>query len=200
MGWLLATRLDYSYSDEIRAERNRLAAREWFFAVTLGLTWALAALVAQDLREFALLALFVIPFIAVSITDLEARVIPNRIVYPSVVLALALSWAWPDRGVVEALIGAAAGFGFILFPFLLSGGNGIAAGDVKLGGLIGAAAGWPAVIPGLLVGVVAGGVAAVAVGVSARSRRASFAYGPYLALGGIVALLFGEDIVDWYAG
>ena len=157
-------------------------------------------MIAEDVGEFVLLAWFVIPFIAVSITDLEARIIPNRIIYPSVVIAIGLSWAWPDRGLAEALIGTAAGFGFILFPFLLSGGNGIAAGDVKLGGLIGAAVGWPAVVPGLLIGVVAGGVAAVAVGLRARSRTASFAYGPYLALGGIVALLFGEDIVDWYAG
>jgi leader peptidase (prepilin peptidase)/N-methyltransferase len=170
------------------------------FGAALALGWGLAALVAQDFREFCLLALFLLPLVAVSITDFEARVIPNRIIYPFVILALALSWAWPDRGLAESVIGAVAGFGFMLFPFLLSGGGGIAAGDVKLAGLIGAAAGWPAIIPGLLIGVIAGGIAAVFVGLRARSRSASFAYGPYLALGGAIALLFGEDIVHWYGG
>lgn len=169
-------------------------------ALPLGLCWALAALVAEDLRESALLALFLVPLVVVSITDFEARIIPNRVVYPFLVLALLLSWAWPDRGAPEAVIGMVVGFGFILFPFLLSRGHGIAAGDVKLAGLVGASAGWPAVIVGLLVGVVAGGIAALAVGLRARSRSAAFAYGPYLAFGGAVALLFGEDIIDWYTG
>ena len=197
---MLAKRLDHLYSAEILLERTRLSLREWILASMLGLTWVIAAAIAEDLREFALLAFFSIPFIVVSVTDIEARIIPNRVVYPFMVLALALSWAWPDRGALEAILGAAAGFGFILLPFVLSGGHGIAAGDVKLAALIGAAAGWPAVIAGLLVGVVAGGIAAVAVGLRARSRTASFAYGPYLALGGVIALLAGEDIIDWYAG
>lgn len=200
VGWFLASRLDDAYSAEILSEREKLPARGPAFAACLAISWALAAIVAEDLREFVLLALFMLPLVAVTLTDLEARVIPNRIIYPSLVLALLLSWAWPDRGVAESIIGAVAGFGFMLFPFLLSGGRGIAAGDVKLAGFMGAAAGWPAIIPGLLIGVLAGGVAAVAIGLRARSRSASFAYGPYLALGGAIALLFGEDIVDWYSG
>ncbi|MEX2238494.1 MAG: A24 family peptidase [Dehalococcoidia bacterium] len=199
-GAALAVALDVFYSPTVRAERKVLPIRRLLLAVLLGVGWAAAAFVAEDLREFLLLVLFLTPLAVVTVTDFEARVIPNRVIYPAILLAFALSWAWPDRGPVEALIGAALGFGFLLFPFVLSGGGGIAAGDVKLALYIGAAAGWPAVLAGLLLGVLIGGVAAVVIGIRARSRSAAFAYGPYLAAGGAIALLVGEDIIDWYSG
>ncbi|MPZ23284.1 MAG: hypothetical protein GEU28_07020 [Dehalococcoidia bacterium] len=192
--------LNASYSEAALEERRALPGRPLVLAALLATLFALAAAVADDTREFLLLALFTTPLAAVAITDIEARVLPNRIVYPGIVVALALSWAWPDRDVGHALIGGAVGFGFMLFPFIISAGRGIAAGDVKLAAYIGLASGWPAVMAGLLIGVVAGGVAAVIIGVAARSRRAAFAYGPFLALGGVIALWFGEEVVDWYQG
>lgn len=177
---------------------RQLPGRLLLVAATMATLGALAALVAEDLRDFLLLLLFLTPLVVVTVTDLEARVIPNRMIYPALFLAIGLSWAWPDRGLIDCLVGLAVGFGFMFFPFLLSGGRGIAAGDVKLAGFIGGAAGFPNVLPGLMLGIVAGGLAAVVVGLAARSHRASFAYGPYLALGGMIALLAGEDIVDWY--
>jgi leader peptidase (prepilin peptidase)/N-methyltransferase len=182
------------------AERTALKLRTPFLVFAIGLLYLLAAVEAEDLREFVLLSVFLVPFPVVAVTDLEARAIPNRVTYPALALALALSWAWPDHGVVDSLIGMAVGFGFMFFPFLISGGRGIAAGDVKLAALIGATAAWPAVIPGLFVGVISGGVAALVLAATTRSGKTAFAYGPFLALGGAVALLYGEAIVDWYTG
>ena len=73
-------------------------------------------------------------------------------------------------------------------------------GDVKLAAFIGLMSGFPLVIVALLVGVVAGGLAAVFLLISGlvKSRKAAIPYGPFLAVGAMTALIWGDKIFHWW--
>ena len=89
----------------------------------------------------------------------------------------------------QALLGGALGFGiFLLLALIGRGAMGL--GDVKLAGVIGLMTGYPLVVAALALGIVLGGVAAIALLVTRRAgRKGTMAYAPYLALGTIVVLL-----------
>jgi leader peptidase (prepilin peptidase)/N-methyltransferase len=151
-------------------------------------------------REAALwpaLALAVI-LVAAAATDLEQRIIPNRLMAAGAVLALVL-WtiADPSRLPENLIAGAAAG-GFLLIA-AVAYPAGMGMGDVKLAAVMGLFLG-KLVGPALFLGFAAGalvGIALVAVrGPAARKQGVPFA--PFLALGGMLALLFGAGIIDWY--
>ena len=76
-------------------------------------------------------------FLALDWSDLRRRVIPNRIVYPALVLELAAFGAWPDRGFAEALAGGLGALAVVTITRGLSGG-GLGGGDVKMTALMGA--------------------------------------------------------------
>ena len=136
---------------------------------------------------------FALGLLTLASTDFERRLLPNRLMYPALAAAAALSWAWPDRDIAEVALGAAValGAGALLFGVgLLAGGQGgLGMGDVKLMLLVGLLTGWPLVVPALCLGVLLGGVPAFALTLAGRGRR-YFSYGPYLAAGALVVLLF----------
>lgn len=150
-----------------------------------------------------LTAVFAATLVVLSSTDLERRIIPNRLTYPAMLFAAAFCWAWPDRTVGDIWIGAgvAAGAAVALFALgiLVGGAVGTSAtafgmGDVKLIVLIGLLVGWPAIQAALLIGIVAAGIPAILL-LAMGGRRRVFSYGPYLALGGLVVLLWPERFV-----
>lgn len=142
---------------------------------------------------------------ALALIDLRHRIIPNRLMYPSLVLfPVLIVFA---RSIGEAADPARAGIGLLLYGGILflvavvSGGMGM--GDVKLAALIGLVLG----ALGLrFVGVAAGaavlfgglgGLVALAMG---RGRKSAIPFGPYLAAGAVIAGLWGEEIASWYIG
>ena len=150
---------------------------------------AILGMRGREPAEIALGAGFGAIFMALAWSDLCRRVIPNRIVYPALLLALAVSGAWPDRGVVEALAG---GLGALTVAITIRGlsGGGLGGGDVKMAALTGVVVGYPAVLSAGLVTVIAGGATAAMLLVTRRAERgARVPYGPYIALGAIAALV-----------
>lgn len=147
----------------------------------------------------AVLALYAWFFLAVAIIDLEHRKVLNRMIGPALLVMAGISF-WLGRPTpTSALLGAVIGFGFFLLVALLRRG-GMGMGDVKLAGLIGLATGLGGVLVALVVGIFAGGVAAlVLLGVSRFNRRATMAYAPYLVVGAWTALFWGEALWGWYA-
>jgi len=136
--------------------------------------------------------------VAVTVTDLERRIIPNRIVLPATAAALVVQ-TLRDPGVEWLLAALAAGGFFFLLALVYPAGLGM--GDVKLAAFLGAWLGRD-VFVALLVGSLLG--AAVAVATLAlrggRARKALLPYGPALAVGGVVALFFGESLIDAWLG
>jgi len=164
------------------------------------LVFALAALASDEWEPTILSGLFAAIFLALVATDLERRLIPNRIVYPAMLLAMALSWAWPDRGVGQAFAGGGLAFAIMLAVYIVSLGR-FGFGDVKMATLMGFAAGFPAMIVGLFFTAISAGLIAAILLLTGTVRRGQYIpYGPFIALGAIISLLWGDAIIDWYTG
>ncbi|MEE8384783.1 MAG: A24 family peptidase, partial [Dehalococcoidia bacterium] len=147
----------------------------------------------------ALLAgFFATVFLALTFTDLERRLISNRVVYPSLLLAAAFSWAWPDHSVLEIFGGGAAALVMTSVMFILGRGA-LGLGDVKMSLLMGLVVGLPSVIVGVFIGTLAAGAFILPLMIlRVLNRRDYIAYGPFIAIGAVVALFWGEPIWDWY--
>jgi leader peptidase (prepilin peptidase)/N-methyltransferase len=136
--------------------------------------------------------------VAITLTDLEQRVIPNRIVVPAAVVGIAIAAVADPGSLPERLLAAAAAGGF-LFIVALVYPRGMGMGDVKLVAMMGLYLG-RAIAPAVLIGFAAGAIVGVAMMASQGSaaRKRAVPFGPFLALGGIIGLWFGDSIVDWY--
>lgn len=97
----------------------------------------------------------------------------------------------------EALLGGIAGSGLLWLLRSLTGG-GVGQGDIKLAGAVGLWLGWPALLPGLGIAFLAGGLVSVCLLLRGWSLRSPLPFGPFLAAGGYAGFLFGLDICRWY--
>jgi leader peptidase (prepilin peptidase)/N-methyltransferase len=156
-------------------------------ALKFGFTW-----------DFLVAAAFCAVLVAISATDLERRIIPNRIVLPAtVVLLVAQTVLHPS---VEWIVaGLAAAVAFLLVALAYPGGMGM--GDVKLALLLGVVLGRPVSVA-LLVGMLTALIPSFAVIAKhgKAGRKMTIPFGPFLAIGGVVALFAGKSILDWYWG
>jgi leader peptidase (prepilin peptidase)/N-methyltransferase len=123
--------------------------------------------------------------------DIMTRRILNVVVLPASLIVMALRAVFVSSALPESLVAGAVAFGvFVVLAIASRGGLGM--GDVKLAGLLGLLLG-RAAIGALLAGCIAGGVAAALLVVSGRAgRKSTFAYGPYLAVGGAVWIVVGS--------
>ena len=146
-------------------------------------------------------------FIIIFVIDLEHGLILNKVVYPSLVVALLLAllprpWLtqWIVTGIANAAIGGAIGFALFLLIAIVSRG-GMGWGDVKLAALIGLAAGFPLVFLAIIMAAILGGIVAVAMVIAKkRQRRQTIPFGPFLAVAAMITLLWGSNILTWYLG
>ena len=158
-----------------------------------------AVLAGRDAARVALgigLILLVVP---IALIDLETRLIPNRLTLPGALLALALGTALDPAGEPGRLIAGAAAGGFLLLAVLAYPG-GMGMGDVKLAGVMGLFLGSaiaPALLVALLSGVAVGAVIVARKGAKA-GRKTAVPFGPFLALGAVVAIYAGGPLVDVY--
>jgi prepilin signal peptidase PulO-like enzyme (type II secretory pathway) len=134
--------------------------------------------------------------VVVTRTDLEHRLIPDLVVLPGAVAVLALRTI--DDPSIEWIAAALAGAA-VLFLVVLVYPRGLGMGDVKLTALLGAGLG-VSVIVALFVGFFAAFVPAFILFVryGREARKSTIPLGPFLALGGVVALFWGDTILDWY--
>jgi leader peptidase (prepilin peptidase) / N-methyltransferase len=167
--------------------------------LALGTLYAAIVLVLWgDAGEIALGLVFATVLAAVTLTDLERRVIPNKILAVAAVLAVAISAIADPASLPERALAAAAAGG-LLFLAALAYPRGMGLGDVKLAAVMGLFLGREvaaAILVALLVGSLVGLTMIARHGAAARKRAIPF--GPFLALGGIVGLLAGDEMVDWY--
>jgi leader peptidase (prepilin peptidase)/N-methyltransferase len=166
------------------------------------LTAALAAGVAltNDGAHDLLLGLVLVALLVpMTLIDLDHRIIPNRLTALGALAALAIGAATDAGDIPEQAIAGAAAGGFLLLAALARPG-GMGMGDVKLAGMLGLFLGREvavALLVALVVGTLVGIVVMARRGVTA-GRRTAIPFGPFLALGGVVALLAGPELVDWY--
>jgi len=168
-------------------------------AVTAALYVAVVAVKWDDPAQIALGLALVTLLVPMTLIDLDHRLIPNKLTVPFAVLAIALTLGFDSGFLTEALIAGAAAGGFFLVAALARPG-GMGMGDVKLAAVLGLYLGRavaPAIFAGLIAGVVVGGVIIARVG-AARGRATAVPFGPFLALGALVGLFAGDDLVSSY--
>jgi leader peptidase (prepilin peptidase) / N-methyltransferase len=166
----------------------------------LGALWAATYLILGDDEggQLALGLVLCAVLVAITLTDLDLRKIPNAIVAAGAVAALGILIGTDADSIPENLLAAAIG-GLVMGGIALAYPRGMGMGDAKLVAMMGLYLGRalaPAVLVGLLTGALVGGALIARHGAAARKRAIPF--GPFLALGGVVGLWFGDDIVDWY--
>ena len=168
----------------------------WLVAGTVLLAGVVAA-IQGSWPWAALCALLVFVLVPCTITDLEHRLIPNRITGPAVVAALVLGTALDPGGEPHRLVWAAATAGFLLLAALIYPA-GMGMGDVKLQAVIGLCLGQAAVTAlflALLAQVLTALVLAIRHGVRAAGKT-TLPFGPYLAAGALLAAVGSSGLLQ----
>ncbi len=167
-------------------------------AVTAGLLVAVVLTQGGDADVWLGLA-FVVLLVPVTLIDLDHRIIPNTLMLIGTVAAVVILLLTDPSALTEHLIAGVAAGGFLLVAALAYPG-GMGMGDVKLAFVMGLFLGRnvaPALLAGFLVGSIVGGAIMAKKGVAA-GRKTQVPFGPFLAVGGLVGLFFGDAIVEWY--
>jgi len=179
-----------------RACGARIPLRYPAVELATALLFAACVLAFGVTLEAVVAAFFCAALVTVSATDLDQRIIPNRIVLPAAGLVL-VARTLLEPGAEWTL--AALGCSCFLFLSVLAYPAGMGMGDVKLALLLGAALGRNAPVA-LMIGMLAALLPAAVLFArhGRRARKMAIPFGPFLALGGIVALFAGEALLDLY--
>jgi leader peptidase (prepilin peptidase)/N-methyltransferase len=146
--------------------------------------------------------------VALAFIDLDTKRLPDKLTLPSYPVAVALlavaaavdgTWGYLGRAVLGGL--ALGAFYFVLWLIYPSG---MGFGDVKFAGVLGIYLGWiswATVALGGFTGFLLGGVIGVLLLVTKRAtRKTGVPFGPFMIVGALVAILWGQPVIDWYAG
>lgn len=141
--------------------------------------------------------------IVITGTDLSHTMIPDAVTLPGIVIGLLCAAVILPIGLVDSLFGMLLGGGLLwalawVSPYVF-GKEGMGGGDIKLMAMVGAFIGWKPVLLAIMIGSFLGsvvGVGLIALGIMRRDQYIPF--GPFLAAGSLLALLFHQPLLDWY--
>ena len=178
--------------------------------------------------QYVIYFAFTAALVVITVIDLYHQIIPNGISLPGIAVGLLASWFLPNpalmdgllRGLVfqaarlgvnlsnhaafvDALLGIVLGGGSLLLVihlyYWLRKGEGMGGGDVKLLAMVGAFLGWKAVIVTIIFSSFIGSIVGVALMVrKGKDLKYAIPYGPFLSLGAVIALFYGEGLIVWY--
>jgi len=155
--------------------------------------------------DLVIYSFYIAVLILVIVIDLEHRLILHIVTFPITAIALVASIFLTDNNILLALAGAVGGFIFFYLAYLLGrrlfGPGALGFGDVTLSMTMGAMLGLHRIFFALILGILLAGVFGLLVVITRRgSRRTYFPYGPFLAMGGIVMIIWGDQIYRYFTG
>jgi len=176
----------------------------WRYPIVEAITAALFAAAwlrfGADVRQFIVAVVFLAALVAITVIDLRHQIIPDAITLPGVVAGVVAALATHRIAWVDSVAGILLGSGLFVAVIVVSRG-GMGGGDLKLGAMLGAFLGWQALLVGLFIAVMLGGMLAVVLLASRRvARKDAIPFGPFLAIGGAAALFWSDAILAWYLG
>lgn len=151
---------------------------------------------------------FVSALIVITFIDLDYQIIPDGISIPGTAVGIAAGMfilndpfgAGERLGVLNTFLGAALGFGLYYIIAVASRG-GMGGGDIKLMAMIGAFLGWKGVLMTTFAGSLLGSVVGVfLMVVMGKGRKTKIPFGPFLAVGALISLFTGREVLNWYLG
>ena len=144
-------------------------------------------------------ALFIGILAFLAVYDVRYRIVPNKVTYPAIAIALIYSIASANVNAPMSLLGGAILAGLLFAAGLLQKKMGM--GDVKLAFLIGLMTGLPEGIIALFCGILLGGLTAIfLLLLRLRQRKDEMPYAPFLAAGAIVMLVAGQPVMSYLLG
>jgi leader peptidase (prepilin peptidase)/N-methyltransferase len=168
-------------------------------ALTAALFAAVAVVHAHDTTMLVLGLVLVAFLVPIALIDADLRVIPNKLTLPAAVLGLVLGTALDPGGEVERLIAGVAAGGVLALPSLLHP-KGMGMGDAKLVAVLGLYLG-RAILPAFFVAFALGTLVGVAIMIHKgmhAGRKTAVPFGPFLAIGAVVGVLAGDELVQLY--
>lgn len=186
--------------------RNCQASISWRYPAVELLTGILFFLTASfslymgiHLARLVLNLVFVAVLIALAFIDLDTFRLPDVLTLPLLGLGLLGSFFIPGNPAGWESLLSALGAGGIFLIIALVYPQGMGLGDVKLAAAMGAFLGFPSIFLAIFVGSLAGAFVGTVLLMTGQKRfRQQIPFGPYLALGAILTLLWGTQIFDWY--
>ena len=146
---------------------------------------------------------FVAALIVITVIDLYHQIIPDVISLPGIGVGLIASLILPQITFFNSLIGVLLGGGSLfivgtLYQWFFKR-EGMGGGDVKLLAMIGAVLGWKAVILTILLSSLIGSITGIIIMVlKGKDFKYAIPFGPFLSLGAVISLFYGEEIIRWY--
>lgn len=147
--------------------------------------------------------IFVAALLVVTFIDIDHRIIPDVISLPGIPIGFLASFALMQPNWIGSLLGIIIGGGSLLAIAwayqLFTGKDGMGGGDIKLLAMIGAVIGWKGVLFTIMASSFIGTVAGLAAMLKAqKGLKMALPFGPFLAIGAILYLFFGPQLIDWY--
>ncbi|MBE9542478.1 MAG: prepilin peptidase [Proteobacteria bacterium] len=155
--------------------------------------------------SYGVYLIFISSLVVITFIDIDHRIIPDKISLPAIPIGFTLSFLLPELTWLQSLIGILVGGGSLLLVAVvyeaIAGVEGMGGGDIKLLAMLGAFLGWEGVLftimASSIIGTVAGGGYMI---LSGKGRKAAVPFGPFLSIGALIYLLWGELIIRWYLG
>jgi leader peptidase (prepilin peptidase)/N-methyltransferase len=154
---------------------------------------------------FSMLAyfIFVTALMVITFIDIDYKIIPNEISLPGIIIGLGLSFIIPTLTFFESLVGIIIGGGSLWLVatlyMLVTRREGMGFGDVKLLGMIGAFIGWKGVIVTIFAASATGTIIGIAAMLKSRKdMKMAIPFGPFLSIGAIIYIFFGDALINWY--
>lgn len=137
--------------------------------------------------------------LVIFVSDLKYQIIPDSMVIVGVIGAIGVIWGIREIG-EHTLVGlGAAAFFFLLW--MVTRGRGMGLGDVKLAFLLGLLLGYPRIVVGLYSAFLTGATTGVILMMTGRKTlKSTIAFGPFLIIGAVIALLWSTPIIGWWKG
>ncbi|QYK01108.1 prepilin peptidase [Shewanella psychrotolerans] len=196
LGWLIL-------GGKCASCKTAISARYPIIEAITGLAVAYLAYHFGPTEQFVFSTLLTFGLIALTGIDLDEMLLPDQITLPLLWFGLLINLNSTFTSPTEAIIGAAAGYISLWSVFwgfkLLTGKEGMGYGDFKLLAVFGAWFGWQLLPLIILLSSVVGALVGVLLIISKRINSGNpIPFGPYIALAGWIAMIWGEQIVNWY--
>jgi len=139
-------------------------------------------------------------FIVITFIDYDHQLILDKVLLWLAGVGVVINLWLGSVGILDMLIAGLLGGGLLLIIALVSGG-GMGGGDIKFAGALGLCFGWQYLLLTLLLAFILGGVGGAVLLISKiKSRKDFIPFGPFIALGALFSLLYGNNIITWYVG
>jgi prepilin signal peptidase PulO-like enzyme (type II secretory pathway) len=180
----------------------------WHLTFDIDLAFDICHLDFLTLIYYLLITCFLI---VIFVYDLKHFIVPDKVLYPAIIISLiyrlidgllqGVNFEFPilNFEFFNSLFAATIVSGFFFLIYFISKGRWLGFGDVKLGILLGLVLGWPKVLLALFLSFVIGGIIGIGLIILGKKKlKSEVPFAPFLIMGALIALFWGEQIVTWY--